>query len=172
MTEIVSKTHDTFILPSSLVTRVDVSRLVSEVERVDNDLNAAMVRAKTGAPAQAIPVLSQQLADFLSQNQLDLNESRGRSELIKELRILKDQVPVIHMTFAVSADRESLQQLAQWLRTSIHPQALMSVGLQPALVAGVYMRTPNHVHDFSLRAVLAGKRESLVKELESYNVSK
>ena len=69
------------------------------------------------------------------------------------------------MTFAVPADRESLRYIVQWVRTSVHPQALLQIGLQPALVAGVYLRTPNRVHDFSLRAALNGQHDALVKEL-------
>jgi F0F1-type ATP synthase delta subunit len=69
------------------------------------------------------------------------------------------------MTFAVTADPESLQQLAQWARTTIDPHAVIAVGLQPGLVAGVYLRTPNHVHDFSLRAMLKSSRGKLVEEL-------
>jgi hypothetical protein len=168
MTTAVVKTHETFVLPPNVVSRVDVSRLVSEVERVDNELTAAAVRGKIGEAAQASPVLSQQLADFLAQNQLVLTDGHERSRIVKELRVLKDKVPVIHMTFAVSADPESLAQIAAWLRQSVHPQAVISVGLQPGLVAGVYLRTPNHVHDLSLKAKLASSRDVLVKELESY----
>jgi F0F1-type ATP synthase delta subunit len=60
-----------------------------------------------------------------------------------------------------------LQELIAWLRSSVHPQAVISVGLQPALVAGVYLRTPNHVHDLSMRAVLKKSRGLLTKELEA-----
>lgn len=165
MNETVSKTYADFVLPPSVVSKIDVSRLVSEVERVDNELTEATVRAKTGSPEQIQPVLSEQLTDFFAQNQLAFGGSQERSELIKQLRLLKDKVPVIHMTFAVTADRESLQQLALWLRSSVHPQVVISVGLQPALVAGVYLRTPNHVHDLSLRAMLSQSRDVLVKEL-------
>ncbi|HEU0266858.1 MAG TPA: hypothetical protein VFQ70_04485, partial [Candidatus Saccharimonadaceae bacterium] len=113
----------------------------------------------------AIPVLSQQLTDFLTQNELKLDDSKQRMTLIQELRLLKDKVPILHMTFAVPADPESLQQLAQWARTTIDPHAVIEVGLQPGLVAGVYLRTPNHVHDYSLRGLLAGKHDVLVNEL-------
>jgi len=164
------KTHTEFVLPFRVVSRADVSRLVSEVEWVDNELTAAAVRVKTGAEQSVGPAMSDQLNDFLNQNELKLDDSRVRSELIKQLRLLKEHAPIIHMTFAVPADRESLQQLAEYVRTSVHPQAIIAVGLQPALVAGVYLRTPNHVHDLSLRTVLAGRRDSLVKELDALRV--
>jgi hypothetical protein len=161
------RTHETFVLPPTVVTRVDISRLVGEVERVDNDMTATDIRAKTGASEQTQPVLSEQLADFLRENDLSLQTGDERTRLIKELRQLKQKVPVLHMTFAVTADMDSLQQLTQWVRTTIHPQAVIAVGLQPALVAGVYLRTPNHIHDLSLRARLQGSHDVLVKELET-----
>jgi len=167
MSDTEAKTHENFVLPARVVSRVDVSRLVSEVEWIDGELTAAEVREKTGSDQHPQPTYSDQLTDFLKENELSLENGRERSSLIKELRILKDKVPVVHMTFAVPADHESLQELAQWLRTEVHPQALIAVGLQPGLVAGVYLRTPNHIHDLSLRSVLKGKRDSLVKELET-----
>lgn len=167
MNETPVTTYADFILPPSVVSKIDVSRLVSEVEKIDNEMTSVAVRTKTGVsqPTQSVP--SEQLAEFIGQNKLDLTNGQKRSELIALLRQLKDNVPVIHMTFAVVADRESLQQCVQWLRASIHPQTVITVGLQPALVAGVYLRTPNHVHDLSLRAMLEGSHGALVKDLEA-----
>jgi len=163
----VEKAYTDFVLPPCLVTRLDVSHLVSEVERIDDEMTSADVRAKTGAPAQPAPAQSAQLTDFLSQNGLTLGSSTERSALIRQLHLLKDNVPTIHMTFAVEADRESLERLSEWVRGSVHPQAVIAVGLQPALIAGVYLRTPNHVHDLSMRAKLKGGHGMLVEELEA-----
>ena len=155
-----------FVLPPSVVTKVDLTHLVSEVERVDNDLTTAAVRTKAGAGQAPQTALSPQLTEFMNQNKLRPSTSNERTELIKQMRLMKDNVPVVHMTFAVEADRQSLQQLAAWLRTSVHPQAVIAVGLQPGLIAGVYLRTPNQVKDLSLRAMLKNGRSLLVKELE------
>lgn len=165
MTEVALKTRADFVLPPSIVTKVDVSHLVAEMEAIDNNLTTAAVRAEKGGPAVAQPVLSQQMADFLQQNELKLDEAQERMRLVKEIRAMKDAAPIVHMTFAVTADPESLQQLAQWLRTSIDPRAVIEVGLQPSLIAGVYVRTPNHVHDLSLRQMLKAGRGKLVEEL-------
>lgn len=172
MSEIKVKTAADFVLPPSVVSKIDVSRLVSEAEQVDSALTAAMVRAKAGAEQVAQPVLSTELDEFLKQNELNLTGGKQWSELVAQLRLLKDTVPVIHMTFAVPADRTSLQELTQWVRTSVHPQAVIEVGLQPALVAGVYLRTPNHVHDLSLRSLLTAQHDVLVKDLEALRVVK
>lgn len=168
-TEQAKKTHADFVLPPNVVTKTDLSRLVNEFEQLDNDLTAVAVRAKAGAGAQEKPVLSDALKDFLVQNKLahELESSSGRSGLVKQLRLFKDKAPVVHMTFAVKADHASLAELVTWLRQSVHPQTVITVGLQPGLVAGVYMRTPNHVHDMSLRAALKNSHGLLVKQLEA-----
>lgn len=167
MTEPKVKAPADFVLPSNVVTKGDVSRLVSDLERVDNELTSISVRKKVGSREQPHPGMSDQLADFLDQNSLELDDSHERTELIKTLRRLKDSVPVIHMTFASIADYDSLQKLVDWFRESVHPQAVIEVGLQPALIGGVYLRTPNHVHDFSLRGILDGQHDLLVKELRA-----
>jgi hypothetical protein len=162
-----AKTFAEYVLPPQIISKIDVSHLVAEMERVDSDLTAAAVRATQGVQSQAIAPLAPQLMDFLVKNQLKIDDARMRSDIIKNLRLLRDKAPVIHMTFAVSADTESLMQLVQWMRTNLHPQAVITVGLQPGLVAGVYMRTPNHVHDLSLKAKLAANRGLLLKEVEA-----
>ena len=166
------KTFDQFVLPLNVVEKIDVSRLVTEVERLDNVLITAAVRTKTGVQQQPQVQLSKPLIDFLTQNSLTLNDDHERSEIIRQLHQLKDTVPVIHMTFATPADSESLQQLVQWLRQSVHPQAVIEAGLQPSLIAGVYLRTTNHVHDLSLRAKLKGGHGILIKELETLRASR
>ena len=165
MSDTKRKTYADFVLPSMIVTKADLSRLVSELESVDNELTAAAVRAKSGLKQNQLTI-SEGLTAFLQTNALQVGtDSHARTDLIKQLRLLKEKAPVVHMTFAVTADRESLQQLAQWLRTSINPQTLVSVGLQPGRVAGVYLRTPNHGHDLSLRAMLENGHDLLVKEI-------
>lgn len=167
MTETALKPYTELVLPASVVTRVDIARLSRELEQVDSDATAIKARASAGVQSQPHITLSDQLTEFVQQNAINLNDAHTRSGLIKQLRVLKEKAPVIHMTFSVTADRDSLQSLAQWLRTNVHRQAVLSVGLQPALVAGVYLRTPNHVHDLSLRALLKGKHGALLAELEA-----
>jgi F0F1-type ATP synthase delta subunit len=165
MTDVATKAYTDMTLPPSVVTKIDVSHLVTELEKVNNCLTEATIRAQTTNAKVEQPQLSEQMNDFLAQNDLKIDESKTRDELIKQLHLLKDKVPIIHMTFAVTADPDSLHELAQWIRSSIDPRAVIEVGLQPSLVAGVYVRTPNHVHDLSLRAMLKNGRGKLVEEL-------
>jgi len=154
------------IIPLSIVSKRDIAYLTDELEQVDNERTAASVRKKVGGSMHTTMTLSKQLTDFLEQNRLSITESHERTDLIKRLHSLKENIPVIHMTFAVPADHESLLHLAKWLRKTIHPQAVIDVGLQPALVAGVSVRTPNRVHDLSMRTALREYHDQFVKELE------
>ena len=155
------------LLPPSIVTKVDVSRLVSEMEQVDNELITRDAHIKANVPITNQISLSQQLSDFLSVNTLEIGDGAMRSDLITRLRHIKNIAPMVHITFASSADTESLRELVVWLRQSVHPQSVITVGLQPSLIGGAYIRTPNRVHDFSLRARLAGHRDIITKEVEA-----
>ncbi len=157
----------TFILPPNIVTKVDIARLITEMEQLDNDLVTRDAHFKSGVPITNQLTVSEPLRDFLMANQLEIGSGAERTALIKRMREFKVKAPVVHITFAAPADLESLKKLAMWLRSNVHPQSILSVGLQPSLIGGAYVRTPNHVHDLSLRARLAGHRDLIVKEVEA-----
>ena len=158
-----------YLFPPALISRADLARLVREVEGVDNELEAQKARNRsTGETGYRLPTMSHSLADFLELNQLDLADDKGRMLLKERLKVMKEHAPIIHLTFAVDADPGFLQELVAWLRAEIHPQTLISVGLQPSLVGGVYVRTPNHVHDYSIRSLLQTKRDVMIHELEGF----
>lgn len=165
MSEVSTTTE--FVMPPSIVTRLDVSRLIAEMERIDNDLTTRDAQIRSNIPVTEQIDFTEQLREFLAVNHIEIGDTADRLDLISKLRRLKMVAPTVHMTFASSADTESLRRLIVWLRESVHPQALMTVGLQPSLIGGVYVRTPNHVHDFSMRAKLAGHRDIIVKEVEA-----
>ncbi len=154
-------------LPASIVSKADLVRLIHELEAADDELTQRAVRAKVGSAAGEPLVFSEVMTAFLVENNLTLDDARTRGDLVRYMQKLKDTVPTIHMTFAVQADRPSLETLAQWLRESVHPQAIIAVGLQPSLVAGVYVRTANKVHDLSVRGLLHQQHEALVGQLEA-----
>lgn len=171
MSQSAATTAADFVLPPALVGRVDLARLVREVESVDADLESQKVRArekaKDGGEAHVrLPAISRVLSDFLEMNKIDLVDDQHRMEFKEQLKVLKNKAPEVHLTFAGEADPKSLEQLTDWIRKELHPQALISIGVQPSLIGGVYIRTPNKVHDFSMRALFQGKTDLLVKDLE------
>lgn len=157
------------VLPSVLVTRADLARLTREVEDLDNELEAQKARRRADGEEEGgyhLPNVSQGLNDFAELNKIDLADDSARMLLRRQLKTIKDKAPVIHMTFAVEADVPSLRQLAEYIRKEFHPQALLQTGLQPSLVAGAYMRTPNRAYDFSIRAKLAEHRGVIAQDID------
>ena len=155
------------VLPSSLATRSDLQRLITEIERIDNSLNSAQIHEQIGHPADDSLTTSRQLADFLQINDIDIKNGEDRSRLLHDARHLKITAPVIHVTFATSADNDELTKIVDWVRQSVHPMAVLTVGLQPSLIGGVYIRTTNKVFDFSVRSQLANGRHIIKQELEA-----
>lgn len=162
-----SQNDTPYILPPSLATQRDLRRLINEVEHIDNALVSSGIQQRTGHQSDDGIVMSNQLGDFMVANKLEFGDSHSRTELIASLRRLKDTAPVVHVTFAASAGHEELAKLVDWVRQSVHPQAVLVIGLQPELIGGAYIRTTNHVFDLSVRAELAGGRHIIVEELEA-----
>lgn len=156
-----------FVLPPSIVTKHDLARLIDEMERIDSELTTRDAHIKANIPVTSEITFTDQMTDFLAVNNLEIGDTAERADLLKRMRRFKMSSPVIHMTFASSADTESLRQLVVWLRQSVHSQSVVAVGLQPSLIGGVYIRTPNQVHDFSMRAKLAGHRDIIIREVEA-----
>jgi G3E family GTPase len=161
-----SETTAQFSIPPSVVSRADMTRLVRELELVDDELEAQKARRQGESGHYRLPNMSQALSDFITLNKVDIADDHVRMDLKALLRKLKDHAPVLHMTFATEADPESMQYLMTWVRRELHPQALISVGLQPSLIGGVYVRTPNHVHDMSLRTHMKDSRKIIVEALD------
>jgi len=155
-----------YALPARVVSRADMTRLVRELETVDNELEQQKARHQGSSGNYHLPTMSQALSDFLEANKLDVSNDHVRMDLKAQLRKFKDHAPVLHMTFATEVDPESMQSITAWVRRELHPQALISVGLQPSLIAGVYVRTPNHVHDLSVRSFMKDSRQLIVDALD------
>lgn len=151
-------------LPPALIGRAHLAQLVRELEVVENDFESQKARGAT-KDTYKMPHMTRALSDCIELNKIDIMSGQVRMHFKSALNDMKNKAPVIHFTFASEPDLEVLQKLTDWVRTEVHPQALVSVGIQPGLVGGVYLRTPNHVHDFSLKALLHTKRGIIADEL-------
>lgn len=160
-------TEPTVTLPATLIGRADLARLVREIETVDNDFEVQKVRDHKTAETMSIPTMSRALSDFLQLNKITITDPQVRMDLKKQLGVLKDKAPSIRMVFAAEPEPEFVQQLVTWIRQELHPGALLTIGLQPGIIGGVYIRTPNHIHDFTVRKLLADKRGLIRTEFEA-----
>jgi hypothetical protein len=139
-------------LPIGIVSKVDVGRLLREVEGLDSFLQQAAIR-EPGTPVK-LPKTSRLL-------------EADRLRLLNFVKEVKMNAPVLHMSFSADPSPLFLQRLMTWMRSEIHPLVLLQVGLQPNIGAGCILRTTNQYFDFSLKQRFIDKREILANKLKS-----
>jgi hypothetical protein len=146
------------VLPKSVVSRIDATRLAREVEILGGHIEQTE-RSKERTPKSLVP--SRVLDDMLKTNKLDLESTADRERLYHFLIELKANAPAIHMSFAVDPPVEFTAKLITWLRDEIHPLVLLDIGLQPTIAAGCIIRTTNKYFDCSVRQHLQQNRPKL-----------
>ncbi len=150
-------------LPLSAASPADINRLSRELAQIDDTLLELSVRG--GGQATKMPKTTQLMDQLIELNKLNLLHKGDRALLKQFLEAIKKQAPVLHMSFSADPSTTFLEKLVTWLRREIHPQVLLTIGLQPTLGAGCIVRTTNHQFDFSLRQDFAKKRNMLISKL-------
>lgn len=154
-----------FGLPPALIGRADVSRLLREIEKVDYELETQEIRTP-GQPL-AIPNMSRALTEVITLNNVDITVLQERKRLLESLRDAKDRAPNVQITFAIDPAPEITAQLVGWIRENLHPRALVTIGLQPAIIGGCVVRTPDHIYDFSLRKRFKDEQANLIQAINT-----
>lgn len=152
-----------FSLPVLVSSPADVGRLLRELEMIDNSLLQLGLRA-SGTPVK-MPATSQLMDELLATNKLNLLQPAERAALQKNLQHIRDKAPVLHISFSADPTTAFLEKLMVWLRRELHPQVLLTVGLQPTIGAGCIMRSTNKYFDLSLRQSFAKKHDLLLAKL-------
>lgn len=152
-------------LPLLATSPADISRLDRELAALDETLLELSVR-KDGHAAAKLPKTTQLMDQLIELNKLNLLHKTDRALLKQFLAAVRQQAPVVHMSFSADPSTTFLEKLVTWLRREIHPQVLVTIGLQPTLGAGCIVRTTNRQFDFSLRQDFAKKRDLLIEKLQ------
>ncbi|HSX17952.1 MAG TPA: hypothetical protein VLE51_01175 [Candidatus Saccharimonadales bacterium] len=153
-----------FKLPTGLIGKIELSRLLRELSILDDFFISARVR-QVGTPIQP-PKVTEILSNLAKLNGLNLLENSARAELRSNLDLIDKNAPQLHISFAVEPTNQAIEQLTNWFRANIHPYALLQVGLQPRIAIGCVLRTPNKFFDMSLRIYLE-KQENYLAQLVS-----
>jgi len=148
-------------IPSLVVSPSDVARLQREIISLNDFFVSAKAR-QTGTTMQ-LPKLTRILSQIAKDNKVNLLEEAERNQLSQALNQLYDHSPTLHVSFATEPSPKALEKLVVWIRTNIHPQALVQVGLQPSIAAGCFLRTDNKTFDMSLRSSLKKSEPILLK---------
>lgn len=153
-------------LPVTAVGRIDVGRLLREVEALDAFLAQAAVR-EPGTPLK-MPRTTKVLDDMLQMNTVNFLLPQERARLLHFLMEVYGKAPVVHMSFSADPSPQFLVKLMTWLRQEVHPLVLLQVGMQPNIGAGCIVRTTNKYFDFSLRNRFHERRMILAHRLKGF----
>lgn len=153
----------TIVLPLLVVGPVEVGRLLRELLEIDNVISQAKLAGRS--EQLKMPKTSQLMDEAAQINQLDLLQSADRKLLFETLKSIALKAPVLHMSFSADPPPAFTAKLMTWIRREIHPQALLTIGLQPSIGAGCILRTTNKYFDLSLRKDFLGKRDLLRKRI-------
>jgi hypothetical protein len=152
-------------LPTIVFGPVEIHRLRRELETVEDFIGQASIR-EPGKQSR-LPKTTRTLEALAGNNNLNLLLPTDRKKLTQFLKAIEDKAPVIHMSFASDPSATFTAKIVAWLRTNVHPYALLQLGLQPTIAAGCIMRTPNKTFDFSLRHRFDDQRGLLTSALEA-----
>ena len=159
-----SEQQNTFVLPVSIISPTDIARLKREIDAVDNYFQQAKIR-EGGSEQTLMPRLSKLMDQLAVENKLNMLQDDHRAYVLKSLDILQASAPVLHVSFSVDPPGSYVQKIVYWLRTNIHAQVLVTVGLQPNIGAGCIVRTTNRIFDFSLREYFNAKRDFFIEKM-------
>ncbi len=150
-------------LPITLASKNDVSHLHRELRLfMDMSMQSAM---RHDNPIK-YPAITPMLRDLATLNQIDLRSEVACETLLAELASLKENIPVVHISFPRDPSVAVLQRLVEWFRREVDPRIVIQVGLQPTIAAGMVVRTPNKQYDFSLRRHLYNNQSKLMEALQ------
>lgn len=149
-------------LSYTVVSQTDITRLRRELNSM-NDFFASTKTRTSGTTTMKLPRLTRTLSQLAQENGVNLIDETGRNQLDAALHEVYEKAPSLHISFASEPSPKAVQSIIHWLRTNIHPQALVQIGLQPSIAAGCYLRTPNKVFDLSLRTAIKQAEPYLVK---------
>jgi hypothetical protein len=106
----------------------------------------------------------------VSLNGLNLLHKSDRERLSRFLESISARAPILHISFSTDPPSNFLEQLMAWLRENIHPQVLITIGIQPTIAAGCIVRGPNKYFDFSLRRDFQNKRGLLLEQVSRHRL--
>lgn len=156
-------------LPAAIARPADVSRLARELKMINDSLLQLSLRSG-GTPVK-MPKTSQLMDQIAQLNKLNLLKPEDRKVLEHYLLVLQTKAPVLHISFGADPTAAFIEKLMIWLRLELHPQILLTIGLQPNIGAGCVVRSTNKYFDLSLRQAFTNKRELLLAAISGKGTS-
>ena len=159
-------TGQKFELGEDIITNLDLSRTIRELEKLNDMLHQEKLRGSRSseAPAKTTEILK----NVAETNKLSLRNSEERGQLLEGLQKIKTAGKKIHISFAVEPSPAVLQKITAWMRQNIEDQLVLEVGVQPTISVGCVVRTTNKVFDMSLKSRFADSKKLIATSLEKH----
>lgn len=162
-----------FNLPPEVVGKADINSLLRELELLESELLKLKGQVtSSSSPKNTQLKVTNELAQTAAINSCDLKITSDRQKLTQRLTDVRDQAPMLHISFAAEPPPKVTQAILSWLRDNVHRYALLHIGLQPDIAAGCVLRTPNKIFDLSLRASFEKQKPYLIELIKSVAVEK
>ncbi len=158
--------HDALKLPAAIVGPADLARAKRDLDIYNEDQHQADLRAKKTGEAKTV-LAGRVISELAALNQVELTDAAQRAELLAEIEKSLKSAPSITISFAVDPSAAFMARIVDWLRSSIHPQVLVRIGLRPNIAAGCILRTSSKIYDFSLRHKLDEQSPLLIKAVRA-----
>ena len=155
--------HKQLALPMAITSPLEIGRLINELTELDEAL--LQLELRDAGQTVKMPKTTHLLDKLAEANKMNLLQAAERAELLKFLNLIHAKAPVLKMSFSVDPAPAFLERLVTWLRREIHPQILITVGLQPSLGVGCLVYGNSKVFDFSLKQTFIKQRQLLLKRL-------
>lgn len=152
-----------FILPLQVVGQTELNRLLLELESLESELIGSGGSNNQSAATSGPPKTTDLLNQTAISNGYNLTQNKDRRLIAEALKQIRDQAPLLHISFAAEPSPKVTQAVLAWLRGNVHRYALLHIGLQPAIAAGCVLRTPNKIFDLSLRASFERQKPYLIE---------
>lgn len=150
-------------LTEEVITTLDLSRVIRELEKLDDFLHQSGLRGKT----ENLPKITESLRAISQANKVSLTNSEQRKHLLSLLNELKAASKKVHISFAVEPSPAVIKKIAVWMRQNIDKQLILDVGIQPTISVGCVVRTKNKVFDMSLRNRFSESKKILAASMEA-----
>lgn len=146
--------------PLSVITRLDTSRAMRELEDFESAMSEAHVKG------HHVPALTPLLKDIAEENHVDIHKKDTRILVRHMLEEMRTSAPVVHISFSVEPDDKVVKHIAKWFREETLPNVVVQFGIQPSIGVGCVVRTTNKFFDFSLRKHLNEKSNLFREKIE------
>ena len=153
-------------LPVDLYSPDHISLHIQELRAYIGEKRNAAAQVKAGGEAES-PSLSSTLTALLHSAAVKAEDMRALEGVVKDLEVLRDKAPVVHLTFAAMPNRTLIRQLTVWFRNQVHPYTLLTVAMRRDIGGGMMLRTGSNIYDFSFRGQILRHKERISELFES-----